>query len=68
MKKLAITLLSFTSFAFLLASCHYGQSEAKQTIERNEQYKTEKADYSINRADGETTTPPETVAADTTSK
>ncbi|MCU0442909.1 MAG: hypothetical protein MUE96_10970 [Bacteroidia bacterium] len=53
MKKTAITLLSFAAFAFSIASCHYGQDEAKQTLERNEQYKSEKAEYSVNRAGGD---------------
>lgn len=33
-----------------LSACHYGQDEAQKTIETNEQYKSEKADYSVNRA------------------
>jgi hypothetical protein len=67
MKKLAIAIATVSVFA--LTSCHYGQNEAKETLERNEQYKSEKADYSVNRAGGdapkeEATAP---VAADSTS-
>lgn len=46
MNKLFATLVVITS----LSACHYGQDDAKQTLERNEQYKTEKAEYSVNRA------------------
>jgi phage protein D len=35
---------------FSVSACHYGQDEAKQTIQDNEKYKTENKDYSINRA------------------
>jgi hypothetical protein len=35
---------------FSLSACHYGQDEARQTIQDNEKYKTENKDYSINRA------------------
>ena len=45
-----------------LSACHYGQDEAKQTLERNELYKTEKADYSVNKA-GEYGNPNESVKA-----
>jgi hypothetical protein len=65
MKKTALSLLSIAVLAISLTSCHYGQDEAKETLERNEQYKSEKADYSINRAGGDA--PKEEVApADTT--
>lgn len=53
MKKTAFSLFTIAALAISLASCHYGQDEAKQTLERNEQYKSEKADYSINRAGGD---------------
>ena len=59
MKKLAIALATVSVFA--LTSCHYGQGEAKETLGRNEQYKSEKADYSVNRAGGDA--PKEEVAA-----
>lgn len=48
MKKLMFAALLFSSLAF--TACHYGQNEAHETIERNEQYKNDKADYSVNRA------------------
>ena len=48
MKKLSIAVLFLLSMS--LFACHYGQDEAKQTLERNELYKTEKADYSVNKA------------------
>ena len=70
MKKILAAALVIAS----LSACHYGQDEAKQTLERNELYKTEKADFSVNRA-GEYGNPNEsaktsvdTVAADTTQK
>jgi hypothetical protein len=67
MKKTAIAFLSISALALSLASCHYGENEAKETIERNEQYKTEKADYSINRAGDEAPKAETTVApADST--
>ncbi|TAE87404.1 MAG: hypothetical protein EAY81_04170 [Bacteroidetes bacterium] len=47
-----------------MSACHYGQDEAKQTLERNEKYKTEKAEYSINRA-GEYGNPNNTQKPDT---
>ncbi len=59
MKKLALAIAAVSLLA--LASCHYGQEEAKETLERNEQYKGEKADYSVNRAGGDA--PKEEVAA-----
>ena len=67
MKKLALAISAVSLLA--LASCHYGEDEAKTTLERNEQYKNEKADYSVNRAG--TDAPKEEVAAtpaDTTTK
>lgn len=68
MKKLAIAFATVSVFA--LTSCHYGQQEAKETLGRNEQYKGDKADYSVNRAGGDA--PKEEaaapVAADSTSK
>jgi uncharacterized lipoprotein len=70
MKKILAAALVIAS----LSACHYGQDEAKQTLERNELYKTEKADYSVNKA-GEYGNPNESVktsvdtaAADTTKK
>ncbi|MCU0423223.1 MAG: hypothetical protein MUC81_10460 [Bacteroidia bacterium] len=71
MKKLLIVV----ACTFALAACHYGQDEAKETLERNELYKGDKADYSINRA-GEYGTKAEsgksvaidTLAVDTTKK
>lgn len=61
MKKLFAAAIVVTS----LSACHYGQDEAKQTLERNELYKTEKADYSVNRA-GEYGKEGESKVADTT--
>jgi hypothetical protein len=70
MKKILAASLVIAS----LSSCHYGQDEAKETLERNELYKTEKTDYSVNKA-GEYGNPNEsvkasvdTVSADTTKK
>jgi len=46
MKKLFIAI----AFAATFSACHYGTAEAQKTLETNEQYKSEKADYSVNRA------------------
>lgn len=46
MKKLIASAFVIAS----LASCHHGQDEAKKTLERNEKYKNEETDYSVNRA------------------
>lgn len=46
MKKLFAAAIVIAS----LSACHYGQNEAKETLQRNEEYKNEKADYSVNRA------------------
>lgn len=46
MKKLVVSAFVIAS----LASCHYGQDEAKKTLERNEKYKNENAEFSVNRA------------------
>jgi hypothetical protein len=67
MKKLAIAFATLSVFA--ITSCHYGQNEAKETLERNEQYKSEKADYSVNRAGSEASkeeAPATPAVADTT--
>ena len=69
MKKLIFTAVACVTM--IVSSCHYGQNEAKETIERNELYKTEKQDYSINRA-GErgklNATKSDTLAVDTAKK
>ena len=67
MKNLVIAIATLSVFA--LTSCHYGETEASETIKRNEQYKSEKADYSVNRAGGDAPkeeAAPAPVAADTT--
>ena len=46
MKKLIVSAFVLVT----ISACHYGQDEAKKTLERNEQYKNEKAEYSVNRA------------------
>lgn len=46
MKKILVAF----AFAASLSACHYGTDEAQKTLKANEQYKSEKADYSINRA------------------
>lgn len=48
MKSLIIVALFVASMA--VSGCHYGQSEAQDTLGRNEQYKGDKAEYSVNRA------------------
>ena len=66
MKKFIFTAAACATM--IVSSCHYGQNEAIETIERNELYKTEKQDYSVNRA-GErgklNTSKPDTLATDT---
>lgn len=49
MKKI---LFVFTLGA-MLTSCHYGADDARKTLDTNEEYKTEKADYSVNSANVE---------------
>jgi hypothetical protein len=46
MKKLVVVLAT----SAILSSCHYLQGEARETLETNEKYKSEKAEYSVNRA------------------
>jgi hypothetical protein len=58
MKKLLAAAIVIAS----LSACHYGQNEAKETLERNENYKNENADFSVNRA-GEYGKKGETVSA-----
>ena len=55
--------LSILGFAAIFASCHYGQDEARKTLQTNEEYKTDKKEYSVNRAN-----PDETMVADTMKK
>jgi hypothetical protein len=53
----------------LLSSCHYGVEEAQSTLKANEEYKSEKADYSVNKANVEVEKSAETsVSTDTTAK
>lgn len=61
MKKLAIAFATLSVFA--LTACHYGEEEAKNTLKRNEEYKNEKADFSVNRAGGDA---PQAEVVDTT--
>ncbi len=63
MKKFTISALFVA--ALCITACHYGQNEAKDTLERNEKYKTENADYSVNRA-GDGGKMNETVATEST--
>jgi hypothetical protein len=48
MKKITLALLFIS--AITVTSCHYGQEEAAKTLERNELYKGDKSEYSVNRA------------------
>lgn len=48
MRKYTIAALFLGALSF--SACHYGVDEAKGSLERNEQYKGDKADYSVNRA------------------
>lgn len=65
MKKM---LLAF-AVAATISACHYGVEEAKNTLDANEQYKSDKADYSVNRAnvaaEGAAPAAADTAAADT---
>ncbi len=48
MKKIAV-LITF-GFTLTFGACHYGAEEAKNTLETNQEYKGDKSDYSVNRA------------------
>jgi len=48
MKKLVFALAAVALLS--LTACHFRQEEAKETLERNELYKGDKAEYSVNRA------------------
>jgi uncharacterized lipoprotein NlpE involved in copper resistance len=48
MKKLVFALAAVALLS--LTACHFRQDEAKETLERNEKYKGDKAEYSVNRA------------------
>ncbi len=67
MKKILVAF----AFAATLSSCHYGVSEAQKTLETNDQYKTDKADFSVNRAnvtaEAASATPADTSVKDTAS-
>lgn len=67
MKKLFVAL----AVSAVLSSCHYLQGEARETLETNEKYKSEKAEYSVNRANVEIpkseADAPAATAADSTS-
>lgn len=60
-KLLAIFIISAS-----LTACHYGTEEAQKTLDANEQYKSENAEYSVNRANvsaADETAPADTVTA-----
>lgn len=48
MKKLVFALAAVALLS--LTACHFRQEEAKETLERNDLYKGDKAEYSVNRA------------------
>lgn len=48
MKKLLIAALFISALA--ISACHYGKGDVEKTLERNEQYKGDKHEYSVNRA------------------
>lgn len=61
--------------SLVISACHYGQDEAKETLQTNEQYKSDKVDYSTNRGnDGvmpenkKAETAPVAASADSTAK
>ncbi len=62
MKKILVAF----AFAASLSACHYGTDEAQKTLKANEQYKSDKADYSINRANVTAEADKEAAPVDTT--
>lgn len=65
MKRLLVAIV----FAATFSACHYGTDEAQKTLKANEQYKTDQAAFSVNRANvsaGETTNaaPADSLSAD----
>ncbi len=64
MKKILIAF----AFAASLSACHYGTEEAQKTIQTNDQYKTDQAAYSVNRANVSASTPADTIVKDTVAK
>lgn len=58
--------LAIAIVAMTFTACHYGQDEAQKTLERNDLYKGDKAEYSVNRAGGDEVAAEETPAADST--
>ena len=66
MKKLFIAALFISALS--LTACHYGRQDAEKTLERNELYKGDKHEYSVNRATDGTEAAPAEAAADTTAK
>ncbi|MBC7382966.1 MAG: hypothetical protein H7296_08220 [Bacteroidia bacterium] len=49
MKKLLVLFALAATFS----ACHYGEEEAKKTLNTNELYKGDKAEFSVNRANVE---------------
>ncbi len=69
MKRLLVAVV----FAATFSACHYGTNEAQNTLKANEQYKTDQAEFSVNRANvsaGETANAAavDTATADTSIK
>ena len=58
--------LAIAIVAMTFTACHYGQDEAQKTLERNDLYKGDKAEYSVNRANGNEAPAEEAPAADST--
>ncbi len=72
MKKVVVIIAAIT---FSITACHYGKEEAKETLERNEKYKSEKVEegpaidpayIEANGTKEETKTAVDTVATATT--
>jgi hypothetical protein len=59
--------LAVAFVAVTLTACHYGQEDAQKTLEANEKYKTDKAEFSTNRGNDGVATGEEAVAATTDS-
>ncbi len=69
MKKLLVAI----AFAATFPACHYGTGEAQKTLEMNQEYKGDKAGFSVNRAnvtasESNVAAPADTAVADTSAK
>lgn len=63
MKRLLVAIV----FAATFSACHYGTNEAQNTLKANEQYKTDQAEFSVNRANASAGETANTAPADSSS-